>query len=67
MEALDGLVKAIDKIDLVKTEQKVIKYVAGFLLGYFMVDMASKFVSDNWSFRINRISNLPPDSVNKTE
>ncbi len=67
MEGIDGLVKAIDNIDLVKTEKKVIKYVVGFLLGYFLVDMASKFVSDNWNFRINKISNIPADQANKNE
>ena len=59
MEGLEHLVNKLDHIDLNKTEHKVIKFIAGFIAGYFLVNMASKFMDDNFSFRIAKISNLP--------
>jgi|GEM_PF-4616513 hypothetical protein len=66
MEELDGLIGQIKHINVKKTEEKVVKYLAGFIFGIFFFSMATKFVNDNWSFRIPKISNLPEEDAKTT-
>ena len=60
------IIEKINHIDLAKLEQKTVKFVVGFLFGSFFLVMANKFINDNYTFRIRRISNLP-DPVAKPE
>lgn len=57
MEIIDN----IQHIDIKKIQHKAIKVLVGFICGYFAVNMATKFVQDNYTFRIPRISNKPAD------
>ncbi len=54
------LLKKIEGINFKKVEKKVFYAVAGIFGTYFAVSLLNKFISDNYSFRIQKISNLPP-------
>ena len=61
------LIEKINDIDFEKVQKKTIKIVVGFLFGSFFLVMANKFVDDNFSFRIRRISNLPEPETKEKE
>ena len=53
------ITESIKNIDIVKAEKKLVKYIGGILLGVVVIHMVGKFIDDNFTFRINKISNLP--------
>lgn len=57
------IVKKLENIDLKKTERKIWMGITSIFGAYLFVSLLNKFVNDNWSFRIKRISNLPPKTT----
>ncbi len=53
------IINKLQHIDLEKLGKKGIHVIVGVLFGTLGIILASKFINDNFTFRINRISNLP--------
>jgi len=55
------LIEKIKDIDLSKVGKKAILVVSGLLFGAIGLVLLNKFVEDNFDFRVDRISNKPPN------
>jgi len=54
------VLKKLENVDLGKVERKIWIGISSIFGAYLFVSLLNKFISDNYSFRIQRISNLPP-------
>ena len=53
-------IKELEKINFKKLERKALYVIGGIFGTYLVVSLVTKFIADNWSFRVQKISNLPP-------
>ncbi len=53
------ILKDLDDLNLKKLERKTLLFIGGIFGTYIVVSLVTKFIADNWSFRIKKISNLP--------
>ena len=63
----EELISKLKEINFQKIEKKTLKFVIGFLSGGLLILMLSKFVNDNFTFRIPKISNKPDPYKNPNE
>jgi len=56
------IVKKLEHLDLKKVERKAWIAISSIFGAYLFVSLVQKFIADNYSFRIQRISNLPPNN-----
>ena len=54
------VLKKLENIDLGKVEKKIWIGISSIFGAYLFISLVNKFIADNYSFRIQRISNLPP-------
>ena len=60
------IVNKLDSLDFKKIEKKALQYLLVVVGGYVVIHLATKFIDDNFSFRIAKISNKPLDSSDST-
>ncbi len=52
----------LHSINVKKLEHKAWAAIGGLLAGGLAVILLSKFINDNWTFRINKIANKPANT-----